>query len=63
MTSSRDTGGRRTRRRVDSQLSGAFIVDPERVEERLDDRVFVISEWVDRSVLPAKFSATINGAS
>ncbi|MBA3295952.1 MAG: multicopper oxidase domain-containing protein [Acidobacteria bacterium] len=51
------------RRLTDSQLSGAFVVDPERVEERIDDRVFVISEWLDASVRPAKFSATINGAS
>lgn len=51
------------RRLIDSQLSGAFIVDPQRVDERLDDRVFVISEWVDATDLPAKFSAAINGAS
>lgn len=51
------------RRIIDSQLSGAFIVDPERVEERIDDRVFVISQWVDATVVPAKVSLTINGAS
>lgn len=52
------------RRLIDSQLSGAFIVDPERAEDRVDDRVFVISEWLDEfAAPPRKFSATINGAS
>lgn len=51
------------RRTVDSQLSGAFIIDPPGVAERIDDRVFVITEWLDQSTVPAKFSAAINGVS
>ncbi|HUF24571.1 MAG TPA: multicopper oxidase domain-containing protein [Vicinamibacterales bacterium] len=51
------------RRMIDSQLSGAFVVDPERPADRLPDRIFVISEWLDQSVRPAKFTAAINGAS
>jgi FtsP/CotA-like multicopper oxidase with cupredoxin domain len=46
---------------VDSQLTGAFIVDPARVEDRLDDRIFVLSEWAE--IKGDKFSATINGRS
>jgi manganese oxidase len=52
-----------SRREIDSQLSGAFIVDSDDDEEAADDRVFVITEWVDVTVQPIKFSAAINGAS
>ena len=52
------------RRMIDSQLHGAFIVDPARPEDRMEDRIFVISEWLE---LPAsaksRFSASINGRS
>ena len=52
------------RRMIDSQLHGAFIVDPAKPEDRMDDRIFVISEWLE---LPAsaksRFSASINGRS
>lgn len=51
------------RRMIDSQLSGAFIVDAKDDEEAAADRIFVISEWVDAGPLPVKFSAAINGAS
>lgn len=52
------------RTQLDSQLSGAFIVDPDRAEERVDDRVFVISEWLGPvTAPPRKFSAAINGVS
>ena len=51
------------RRLIDSQLSGAFIVDAENDEDTSGDRIFVISEWVDPSTTPAKFTAAINGAS
>lgn len=51
------------RRMIDSQLSGAFIVDAKDDEEAAGDRIFVISEWVDPSTTPAKFTAAINGAS
>ena len=52
------------RRMIDSQLHGAFIVDPARPEDRIDDRIFVISEWLEMPLSPAsRFSASINGRS
>ena len=51
---------------VDSQLTGAFIVDPAQAREDYDDRVFVISEWFDANpVLTVTGAAalTINGRS
>lgn len=50
------------RRMIDSQLTGAFIVDPPRAEDRLDDRIFVMSEWLELPAGP-RFTATINGQS
>ncbi len=51
------------RRVVDSQLTGAFVVDPPRAEDRPDDRIFVITEWLEAPVAGSKFSAAINGRS
>jgi len=52
------------RNQIDSQLSGAFVVDPRRAEERVDDRVFVITEWLGPPAAPPrKFTAAINGLS
>lgn len=51
------------RRMIDSQLSAGFIVDPASADERIDDRVLIITEWLDLSVRPVKFTAAINGAS
>jgi len=51
------------RRMLDSQLSGAFIVDPRDPAERVPDRVFVITEWLDAGVRPVRFTAAINGHS
>ncbi len=53
-----------TRRGIDSQLTGAFVVDPANPADRVDDRIFVISEWRERPPPePSKFSAAINGRS
>lgn len=52
------------RRGIDSQLTGAFVVDPSRPEDRVDDRIFVITEWREFPVpMPSKFTAAINGRS
>jgi len=50
------------RRMTDSQLTGAFVVDPPHAEDRLDDRIFVMSEWLEMPSGP-RFTATINGRS
>ena len=58
------TGATTTQRTgIDSQLSGALVVD--RKDTAAPDRVFVISEWLgDPSPPePRKFSAAMNGAS
>lgn len=53
-----------TRRVIDSQLTGAFVIDPPRPEDRVEDRIFVISEWREFPLpVASKFSAAINGRS
>jgi len=50
---------------IDSQLSGAFIVDPRNPRDRVADRIFFISEWLGE-LNPKdlrKFTAAINGGS
>ncbi|MFN2399482.1 MAG: multicopper oxidase domain-containing protein, partial [Gemmatimonadaceae bacterium] len=39
--------GIRDRMEVESQLSGAFVVDPRSQRARLDDRIFVIGVWIE----------------
>lgn len=51
------------RRVVDGQLTGAFVIDPPRAEDRVEDRIFVITEWLEALVPGSKFSAAINGRS
>ncbi len=50
---------------IDSQLTGAFIVDPARARGDSEDRVFVISEWIQNQNFIASRAAAlaINGRS
>jgi FtsP/CotA-like multicopper oxidase with cupredoxin domain len=51
------------RRGIDSQLNGAFVVDPPRGENVADERIFLISEWLQlgQGDEEDKFNAVING--
>lgn len=51
------------RRTIDSQLNGGFVVDPPGGGGGAPDRVFIVTEWLDTSVRPARFTAAINGGS
>jgi len=51
------------RRGIDSQLTAGLIVDPAGPDAGAPDRVFILTEWLDGSVRPARFTAAINGAS